>query len=125
MFDVEDSKEVFIVEIKEFVSDRLQQKINGYNEKGNLQALKSDKAFNPIDISEEGLELIELVSLDCKNEEGEWFSSTEIKIDKLGYVICNGKKSKDFWNGKIISKQKPLRIKVRNISGDESVFGVE
>lgn len=125
LFDVEDSKEVFIVEIKEFVSDRLQQKINGYNEKGNLQALKSDKAFNPIDISEEGLELIELVSLDCKNEEGEWFSSTEIKIDKLGYVICNGKKSKDFWNGKIISKQKPLRIKVRNISGDESVFGVE
>lgn len=125
LFDVEDSKEVFVVEIKEFISDRLQQKINEYNEKGNLQALKSDKVFNPIDISEEGLELIELVSLDCKNEEGEWFSSTEIKIDKLGYVIYNGKKSKDFWNGKIISKEKPLRVKVRNISGDESVFGVE
>lgn len=121
LFDIEDSKEVYVVEINKFVSDRLHQKINEYNEKGNLQALNKDKAFNPIDISEEGLELIELISLDCKNSAGEWFSSTEIKIDKLGYVIYNGEKSKDFWNGKIISKDKPLRLKVRNISGDESV----
>ena len=64
---------------------------------------------------EEGLELIELISLDCKNKEGEWFSSTEIKIDKLGYVITNGAKAKDFWNGKITTTEKPLRIKVRNI----------
>lgn len=125
LFDVEDSKEVYVVEINKFVSDRLQQKINEYNEKGNLQSLKNDKVFNPIDISEEGLELIELISLDCKNSDGEWFSSTEIKIDKLGYVIYNGEKSKDFWNGKIISKDKPLRLKVRNISGDESVSLVQ
>jgi adenine-specific DNA-methyltransferase len=121
LFDAVDSKEVFVVEIDKFVSDRLQQKINEFNEKGNLQALNKSKEFNPIDISEEGLELIELISLDCKNKDGEWFSSTEIKIDKLGYVVYNGVKSKDFWNGKIISKEKPLRIKVRNISGDESV----
>jgi len=122
LFDVDDSKEVYEVEITKFTSDRLQQKINEFNEKGNLQALNKGKKFNPIDISEEGLELIELISLDCKNNEGEWFSSTEVKIDKLGYVINNGVKSKDFWNGKIISKVNPLRIKVRNISGDESVF---
>jgi adenine-specific DNA-methyltransferase len=121
LFDVEDSKEVYVVEINKFVSDRLQQKINEYNEKGNLQSLKNDKVFNPIDISEEGLELIELITLDCKNSDGEWFSSTEIKIDKLGYVINNGVKSKDFWNGKIVSKEIPLRLKVRNISGDESI----
>jgi adenine-specific DNA-methyltransferase len=121
LFDVEDSKEVYVVEINKFVSDRLQQKINEYNQKGNLQALNKDKVFNPIDISEEGLELIEFISLDCKNSDGEWFSSTEIKIDKLGYVAYNGEKSKDFWNGKIISKDKPLRLKVRNISGDESI----
>ena len=121
MFDAEDSKEVYVVEIDKFVSDRLQHKINEYNEKGNLQALNKGKEFNPIDISEEGLELIELISLDCKNKYGEWFSSTEIKIDKLGYVVYNGVKSKDFWNGKIISKEKPLRLKVRNISGDESI----
>lgn len=121
LFDVDEQKEVYVVEINKLVSDRLQQKINEFNEKGNLQSLNSGKKFNPIDISEEGLELIELISLDCKNSVGEWFSSTEIKIDKLGYVIYKGEKSKDFWNGKINSKEKPLRIKVRNISGDEFV----
>ena len=123
--DLFDAKEVYEVDITKFTSDRLQQKINEFNEKGNLQALNKGKKFDPIDISEEGLELIELISLDCKNSEGEWFSSTEIKIDKLGYMISDGKKSKDFWNGKITSKEKPLRIKVRNISGDEVMFDVE
>ena len=79
------------------------------------------KKFNPINISEEGLELIELIALDCENTDGQWHSTTEIKIDKLGYVITNGVKSKNFWDGKIISDKKPLRIKVRNISGDETI----
>lgn len=115
----------YTIEIEKFVSDRLLQKIGAFNEKGNLQSLKNGKEFNPIEISEEGLELIELISLDCKNKEGEWFSSTEIKIDKLGYVITNGEKSKEFWNGKITATEKPLRIKVRNISGDELIKDVE
>lgn len=121
-FLITEDKGQYIVSIDKFTSDRLQQKINEFNEKGNLQSLKNGKEFNPINISEEGLELIELISLDCKNSKGEWFSSTEIKIDKLGYVIYDGEQSKDFWNGKITSKEKPLRIKVRNISGDESIF---
>ena len=67
----------------------------------------------------------------------------EIKIDKLGYVILNGKKtnvfvkpneqsqvylsyamarkgriySKDFWNAKIYAPKQPLRLKIRNIWG--------
>jgi len=59
--------------------------------------------------------------LDCENSEGQWHSSTEIKIDKLGYMIKDGVKTKEFWDGKICSKKKPLRIKVRNISGDETI----
>ncbi|MBK0381379.1 hypothetical protein I5M32_00275 [Pedobacter sp. SD-b] len=111
--------------INNFTSDRLIQKISEFNQKGNLQSIKRGKQFNPINISEEGLELIELIALDCENTEGQWHSSTEIKIDKLGYVITNGVKSKNFWNGKIISDKKPLRIKVRNISGDETIKTVE
>jgi len=76
----------------------------------------------PIVISDEGLELIELVSLDCKNQEGEWHSTTEIKIDKLGYVIKDGTKTKEFWDAKITANEKPLRLKVRNISGDETII---
>ncbi|SNR14192.1 DNA methyltransferase [Tenacibaculum jejuense] len=124
-FSITEGKGEYTVSIDKFTSDRLQQKINEFNEKGNLQAINKGKKFDPINISEEGLELIELISLDCKNSEGEWFSSTEIKIDKLGYVIYDGEKSKDFWNGKITSKEKSLRIKVRNISGDESIVSVE
>lgn len=119
-----ETKEGFEVEIVKFVSDRLNQKINDFNEKGNLQAINKGKKFTPITISEEGLELIEYLSLDCENSEGKWHSTTEIKIDKLGYLIKNGRKTKDFWDGKIISKMKPLRIKVRNISGDETVKAI-
>ena len=43
----------------------------------------------------------------------------------MGYVIKNGEKSKEFWNGKITTTEKPLRIKVRNISGDEIIKDVE
>ena len=108
-------------EITKFISDRLIQKIGAFNQKGNLQSVAKGKKFDPIGISDEGLELIELIALDCKNTDGQWHSTTEIKIDKLGYVIKDGVKSKDFWNGKISSDQKPLRIKVRNISGDETI----
>jgi len=116
---------VFTTEIIKLISDRLIQKIGEFNQKGNLQSVAKGKQFNPINISEEGLELIELIALDCENTEGQWHSTTEIKIDKLGYVITNGVKSKNFWDGKITSDKKPLRIKVRNISGDETIKVIE
>ncbi len=119
------TKDGYETEINKFISDRLIQKIGEYNQKGNLQSVAKGKKFNPINISEEGLELIELIALDCKNSEGQWHSTMEIKIDKLGYVITNGVKSKNFWDGKITSEKKPLRIKVRNISGDETILTIK
>jgi len=109
-------------EVSEFISDRLLQKISEFNQKGVLQA--KGKVFTPISISDEGLELIELIALDCENSEGAWHSSTEIKIDKLGYVIKDGVKSKTFWGGKITSDKPPKRIKIRNISGDETMKNI-
>lgn len=116
---------IYSTEITKFVSDRLMQKINEFNEKGNLQAISKGKEFKPINISEEGLELIELISLDCTNSTGKWQSDNEIKIDKLGYISLNSKKTKDFWNGKIETDKKPLRLKIRNISGDETIIKIE
>ena len=124
-FKTTKTKDGYETEINKFISDRLIQKIGEFNQKGNLQSVAKGKKFNPINISEEGLELIELIALDCENTEGQWHSTTEIKIDKLGYVITNGVKSKNFWDGKIISEKKPLRIKVRNISGDETIKVIE
>ena len=120
-FKTTKTKDGYETEINKFISDRLIQKIGEFNQKGNLQSVAKGKKFNPINISDEGLELIELIALDCENTDGQWHSSTEIKIDKLGYVITNGVKSKNFWDGKITSYKKPLRIKVRNISGDETI----
>ncbi len=109
------------VTIDRFVSDRVLGKIMDYNNKARLNA---KKAFKPIEISEEGLELIEFLSLDCTAAEGSWHSDSEIKIDKLGYVIRNGKKTKTFWDGCICAEKQPLRLKIRNICGDETVWEV-
>lgn len=109
------------VEIISFLSDRINSKINAYNEKRIAQSIKSGKEYKPIILSENGLELIEFLSLDCTNKQGVWCSDSEIKIDKTSFVIKNGVKTKEFWNGKISCAKKPLRLKVRNICGDESV----
>ncbi len=109
------------VSINKFISDRVIQKIEDYNQKRQSQCLKKAKKYKPIILSDNGLEMIEYVSLDCTNTDGIWKSDIEIKIDKNSYVTINGEKSKEFWNGTITSKRKPLRLKVRNICGDESV----
>ncbi len=109
------------VTIDRFVSDRVLGKIMEYNNKARLNAKKT---FKPIEISEEGLELIEFLSVDCTAAVGEWHSDSEIKIDKLGYVIRNGNKTKEFWDGCIRVDQQPLRLKIRNICGDETVWKV-
>lgn len=85
------------VEIKQFQSDRVRQKIDEINQKNQLQVLQQkakgkEKTFTPILISDEGLETIEWISLDCTTVEKDapWHSDSEIKIDKVGYVIKNG-----------------------------------
>lgn len=111
--------------IDSFISERIIKKINEYNEKMKAQFIVKGGKIKYIEVSEEGLELIEMISLDCTSDKGIWHSDEEIKIDKLGYVLENGVKTKKFWNGKIKFVKKPLRIKIRNISGDESIHIIE
>ncbi len=113
----------YAVTIDTFVSDRVLRKIDEFNQKALLNS-SAKKPYKPIEISEEGLELIEYLSLDCTNAEGVWHSDAEIKIDKNGFVILNGVKTKDFWDGRICCENKPLRLKIRNICGDETVWNV-
>ena len=117
------------VELKSFHSDRVLRKIEEVNLKGQQQVLQQkakgkEKQFKPILISDEGLETIEWISLDCTNadKQAAWHSDAEIKIDRLGYVILNGRKTQDFWDATINCDQKPLRMKIRNICGDETIF---
>ena len=112
------------VELKSFHSDRVLRKIEEVNLKGQQQSIAKGKVFKPIEISDEGLETIEWISLDCINadKQAPWHSDAEVKIDRLGYVILNGRKTQNFWDATIKCDQKPLRMKIRNICGDETVF---
>lgn len=101
-----------------FISDALIQKVAEFNAKKKAK----QKA---IQISDEGLELIEFISVDCTNADGVWVSDHEIKIDKNGYMIINGEQTEQFWDGTITVSKKPLRIKVRSIAGDEVVVVAE
>ena len=113
----------YAVVVDTFVSDRVLQKIDEFNQKARMNATDK-KPFKPIEISDTGLELIEYLSLDCTAGQGEWHSDSEIKIDKNGFVIRNGEKTKEFWDGTIRSEKKPLRLKIRNICGDETVWEI-
>lgn len=117
---------VWQVSINRFFSDRVNKKIADFNLKGQQQALKGKKTFTPITLSEGGLETIEFLSLDCTSPEfsAPWHSAAEILIDKLGYVRKNGIDTKEVWDGTITSTDKPLRLKIRNICGDETVYEI-
>lgn len=113
----------YIVDIDKFYSDAVVRRINSFN----LKSAQNDKKgkFKPITISDNGMELIEFISLDCTNDEGVWNSDTEVKIEYTSKLTIDGKKTDDYWNGKVYSAKKPLRIKVRNICGDETIFKIE
>ncbi len=113
----------YAVAIDKFISDRVLSKIAEFNQKAFLNS-SAKKPYKPIEISEDGLELIEFLSLDCTEADGEWHSDSEIKIDKNGYVVVDGNKTKEFWDGCIYSTKKPLRLKIRNICGDETIWEV-
>ena len=112
--------DVFTVAITRFYSDRVSHKINEFNQKAMAN---SKKKFVPIELSLEGLEAIELVSLDCTatEENASWHSDSEIKIEKDSTITINGHKTSGFWDGTIHSDTKPLRMKIRNICGDETI----
>lgn len=98
------------------------------DKKGRLQILQQQgkgktKAFKEITLSDEGGELIAWLSADCTtaDKDAPWNSNAEIFIDKLGYVVANRKAPGNFWDGTLHAPAKQLRLKVRNICGDETV----
>lgn len=114
-----------------FHSDYVMKKIEAFNLIGDQQRQKKlannkKSTFKPIKISDEGLECIEWLSVDCTNaqKDAPWHSDAEVKIDKTGTVTVNGTKTRNLWDATIQSDKKPLRLKVRNICGDEVVFAL-
>lgn len=125
---VEEAKDglidVWRVTIDSFQSDRVLTSIAEYNAKGQAQANNKGHVYKPLTISDEGLETIEWISVDEETSDvnAPWHSTHEILIDKLGYVTRDGIATNQFWNGFIDSDNKPLRMKIRNICGDETIY---
>lgn len=115
--------DIFNVAITRFYSDQVSHKINEFNQKAMAN---SKKKFVPIELSLEGMEAIEMVSLDCTTteENAPWHSDSEIKIEKDSTITINGRKTSDFWDGTIHADTKPLRMKIRNICGDETIIKI-
>lgn len=112
-----------------FHSDYVMKKVLEFNLKGEQQHNKKKadgkkSSFKRIEISEEGLECIEWLSVDCTNaqKDAPWHSDAEVKIEKTGTVTLNGTKTRQPWDCTITSDAKPLRLKVRNICGDETIY---
>ena len=77
--------------------------------------MHSDTSFKPIQISNEGLEMIEYLSLDCDNSEGEGYSFSEKKPDRNSFVILNDEKTKSFWDGSIKSEKSRLSENLQHL----------
>ena len=102
-----------------FSSDRVRQKIEEYNQRG--EANPGKRGFTPIRLSEEGLETLEAVAADCTSATGPFHADRDLRVDKLGRVILDGVKTGEFWDGTLSLPRKPLRLRFRNICGDETV----
>jgi adenine-specific DNA-methyltransferase len=112
----------WLLTVTRFSSDRVRQKIEEYNQRGDANPGK--KGFTPIRLSEEGLETLEAVAADCTSSDGPFHADRDLKLDKLGRVVLDGAKTSDFWNGTLALPSKPLRLRFRNICGDETTVPV-
>ncbi len=117
------------VTLKSFRSSQVKRKVEAFNLKGEQQAAKKradgkKAAFVPVTLSDEGLETVEWLSVDCTQaaKAAPWHSDAEVRIECTGTATVNGRKTAAYWDGTILSDAKPLRLKVRNICGDETVY---
>ena len=105
--------------VTRFSSDRVRQKIEEYNQRG--EANPGKRGFTPIRLSEEGLETLEAVAADCTSATGPFHADRDLRVDKLGRVVLDGVKTSDLWDGTLSLPVRPLRLRFRNICGDETV----
>ncbi|MBQ6472953.1 MAG: site-specific DNA-methyltransferase [Victivallales bacterium] len=109
--------------VTRFSSDRVRQKIDEYNQRG--EANPGTHGFTPIRISEEGLETLEAIAVDCTSSNGPFHADRDLRLDKGGHIVQDGVKTDTLWDGTLALPTKPMRIRFRNICGDESIIPVD
>lgn len=107
-----------------FFSDRVKRKIDEFNMKSSFNG-KSNAPL--VSLSDTGLEAIEWINVDSQTDDltAPWHSDNEIRIENDCKVSLNGQKTSEYWDGCIYSIEKPKRVRIRNICGDESTFAIQ
>ena len=101
------------VEIKQYFSPYLKTKIDDFNAKRKATAFKKQQEYNPLELSESGLEMLESVQFNTTLQNGLWTSNLNLE-DKAGV------KSKV--KGTYYLDTDNFEIKIRNIAGDELII---
>ena len=124
-YQLNKTKDDYALRITRYTNDDLARKIDAYNQKRSVNHTQNGKKGKPpkIEISESGLDLIEMISLDCSRAKGTWQSDVEIAIAEDGHFAREDKRIA--WKGEIISAKKPKRLLVRSIAGDETICSLE
>lgn len=117
---------LYRVVLERYHSDYLARKLTEVVSKKALQpsalaskAGQAKTATLPVGLSQDGLECIEWLSLDCVAADGPWHSSVEAKIDVKNRLTLNGVRQTTAWNGTLLCAAEPRRLRVRNVAGDE------
>jgi adenine-specific DNA-methyltransferase len=117
---------LYRVVVERYHSDYLARKLTEVVSKKALQpgalASKAGKALSdalPVGLSQDGLECIEWLSLDCVAFDGPWHSSAEAKIDAKNRLILSGVRQIGRWDGSLLCATAPKRLRLRNVAGDE------
>lgn len=106
-----------------FRSDRLVKTVEELNTKASLQP--SAKGRQAIALSDNGLEGVEWMGVDARAE-GPWQSAAEVRIEPSGTVTRNDEKTKERWDATLFCEgpDRPRRLKIRSILGDETMFNL-
>ncbi len=100
------------VGIKQYFSPYLKTKIDDFNAKRKATAFKKQQEYEPLELSESGLEMIESVQFDTTLKKDVWTSNLNLedKADVTSKV-----------KGTYYLDTDKFEIKIRNIAGDELI----
>lgn len=110
----------WLISINAYRAPRLEKTIGELNAKAQRSSAAA-KQKKILAYSESELEFLEWLSVDCQSGEGCWHSDSELYIDAYGQARHNGDQL-FVWDGKLYSPSRPLRLKVRDIAGQETII---
>ena len=67
----------------------------------------------------------EAIAVDCTSSNGPFHADRDLRLDKGGHIVQDGVKTDTLWDGTLALPTKPMRIRFRNICGDESIIPVD